>query len=229
MKKLTKDEVNEMLGKYGFIESADREFIDKVDYLCGVDVFDATGVLLGVSNSIYFMNRPKGLEISLGDGFSMVRIAFLFEQINSIIMETRAQINGNRSASIVGQAHQTGKLKGPVADMIGNMIGIAESRIQAVEHPENILTISVKDENQSDNTILFSFKDKHTEKIRKYFTTYFREFVKEGPHCDPPIKDGSSQNQQVSVADELLKLKQLLDAGLLTHEEFDIQKKRLLK
>lgn len=34
--------------------------------------------------------------------------------------------------------------------------------------------------------------------------------------------------QNISVADELLKLKQLLDEGLLTHDEFNEQKTRLL-
>lgn len=36
-------------------------------------------------------------------------------------------------------------------------------------------------------------------------------------------------NSNLSVADELLKLKQLLDMGVLTREEFDAQKSKLLK
>ncbi|MBR2077213.1 MAG: SHOCT domain-containing protein, partial [Exiguobacterium sp.] len=32
----------------------------------------------------------------------------------------------------------------------------------------------------------------------------------------------------ISIADELLKLKQLLDAGVLSQEEFDTQKTKLL-
>ncbi len=35
-------------------------------------------------------------------------------------------------------------------------------------------------------------------------------------------------NQQVSAADEILKLKDLLDMGILTQEEFDAKKKQLL-
>lgn len=38
----------------------------------------------------------------------------------------------------------------------------------------------------------------------------------------------AATNNTVSVADELLKLKQLLDMGVLTQEEFDAQKKKLL-
>ena len=46
------------------------------------------------------------------------------------------------------------------------------------------------------------------------------------------VKKGSTTstatNSTFSVADELLKLKQLLDMGLLTQEEFDMQKNKLL-
>ena len=37
-----------------------------------------------------------------------------------------------------------------------------------------------------------------------------------------------AQNNIPSVADELLKFKQLLDAGVITQEEFDKKKKELL-
>ena len=36
-------------------------------------------------------------------------------------------------------------------------------------------------------------------------------------------------NSNISVADELIKLKELLDAGVLTEEEFAAQKQRLLR
>lgn len=40
---------------------------------------------------------------------------------------------------------------------------------------------------------------------------------------------GNTGNAPVSVADELVKLKGLLDAGVLTQEEFDAQKAKLLR
>lgn len=49
------------------------------------------------------------------------------------------------------------------------------------------------------------------------------------PGYNVPSADGPTKTESnVSVADELLKLKQLLDAGLLTEEEFDQQKEKLL-
>ncbi len=46
----------------------------------------------------------------------------------------------------------------------------------------------------------------------------------------PNLTDNSSSDktQSFSVADELLKFKQLLDMGVLTQEEFDSQKRKLL-
>ena len=38
----------------------------------------------------------------------------------------------------------------------------------------------------------------------------------------------SSPNNPVSAADEILKMKELMDAGILTQEEFDMKKKQLL-
>lgn len=45
------------------------------------------------------------------------------------------------------------------------------------------------------------------------------------PPTPPPAQ---TEQQVVSVADELLKLKQLLDMGVLTDEEFNQQKQKLL-
>ncbi|MBD2705507.1 SHOCT domain-containing protein [Spirosoma sp. BT702] len=43
-----------------------------------------------------------------------------------------------------------------------------------------------------------------------------------------PVKQESKPATTASVADELLKLKQLLDAGAITKDEYESQKKKLL-
>ncbi|MFR3560079.1 MAG: SHOCT domain-containing protein [Paraclostridium sordellii] len=76
---------------------------------------------------------------------------------------------------------------------------------------------AVKDE----NTITFSGK-KDTDKALK-LKAIVEDFIMN------KTKVGASQAvQQVSVADELLKYKQLYDAGVLTDEEFETKKKELL-
>lgn len=42
------------------------------------------------------------------------------------------------------------------------------------------------------------------------------------------VPQSPSDNKNISVADELLKLKNLLDKGIITEEEFDSQKKKFL-
>ncbi len=43
-----------------------------------------------------------------------------------------------------------------------------------------------------------------------------------------PQPESKTTNPSISVADELLKLKKLMDEGIITKEEFEVQKKKLL-
>lgn len=54
----------------------------------------------------------------------------------------------------------------------------------------------------------------------------YEQLTKKDQQPEPPkVED---QKLTGSIADELKKLKELLDAGVLTQEEFDAQKKKLL-
>jgi hypothetical protein len=63
------------------------------------------------------------------------------------------------------------------------------------------------------------------EEERKKQELYQKLTKDEQPVTPTKIED---QKLPISVADELKKLKELLDAGVLTQEEFDAQKKKLL-
>lgn len=52
--------------------------------------------------------------------------------------------------------------------------------------------------------------------------------VSENRNADPQVSAPASAGSPALVADELLKLKQLLDMGVLSQEEFDRQKRKLL-
>lgn len=54
------------------------------------------------------------------------------------------------------------------------------------------------------------------------------ETVEEGAITPEPTVEKAQTTAEFSVADELLKFKQLLDMGAITQEEFDAQKKKLL-
>lgn len=62
------------------------------------------------------------------------------------------------------------------------------------------------------------------------FRKDFAEWEKAAQFINDKIANGSnsSGNQQLSVADEILKYKSLLDSGIITDEEFEEQKKKLL-
>lgn len=71
-----------------------------------------------------------------------------------------------------------------------------------------------------ENTVIFSngSQYKHALEIKEYIEKLNNE----------PVTQTVIQQSTISVADEIRKLKELLDEGLLTQEEFDEQKKRLL-
>lgn len=71
---------------------------------------------------------------------------------------------------------------------------------------------AVKDE----NTI--TFVKKELDKARELV-----DLIESKRHVNEP-----PSNNSVSAADEILKMKELLDAGILTQEEFDTKKKQLL-
>ena len=75
----------------------------------------------------------------------------------------------------------------------------------------------------NENTFTFDTSVQTNEKMREV-ADYIRSRVES-------YKNGSAEQPvvaQVSVADELKKFKELLDMGVITQEEFDAQKKRLL-
>jgi len=72
-----------------------------------------------------------------------------------------------------------------------------------------------------ENTITFKENTKEVEEMVKYLQDRLREVKSPKPQAATIVN-------QVSAADELLKFKNLLDAGVLTQEEFDKKKAELL-
>ena len=71
----------------------------------------------------------------------------------------------------------------------------------------------------SENAIAFTKKDlEKMKEIYNYVDGKIREYKNKG----------NGTVQQLSPADELKKFKELLDAGIITQEEFDAKKKELL-
>lgn len=66
-----------------------------------------------------------------------------------------------------------------------------------------------------------------SELVNKILKTDFNDKLKEAIKTYKP-QSNSTTNKQSSVADELTKLKKLYDDGILTKDEFEAQKKKLL-
>ena len=78
----------------------------------------------------------------------------------------------------------------------------------------------------NENSFTFDTSVITTDKMRE-IAAYIENRVQEIKH--PQVQAPVQPVAQFSVADELLKLKQLLDMGAITQEEFDKKKKELLK
>lgn len=66
------------------------------------------------------------------------------------------------------------------------------------------------------------------EKIEEWFRSH-PKFGANQIRSEPSTTPVATAPQSQSVADEILKLAKLLESGVLTKEEFDAQKKKLLK
>ncbi len=103
------------------------------------------------------------------------------------------------------------------------MTGIGKKNIN-LNDVDNIISIAFIDENDTEQLLLFSCSDKKVKKVQEYFKSKLGHKFKN----PSDIKPDKTTNPHLGVADELLKLKELLDKGVLTHEEFAEMKKKIL-
>lgn len=121
--------------------------------------------------------------------------------------------------SVVG-----GVLFGPA----GAIIGGATAKEKTVGHTETrqeiVKTIVVTREDPYRPVLSFSYDSQLEDKLR---TILFENNQKKLPPT-PVETIEYHETKVVSIADEILKLKQLLDDDILTEDEFQAQKKKLL-
>jgi hypothetical protein len=221
----TKEEINAVLGKYGFLESADKKLLNKIGYLGGIPEYD--NKLATKKRSEYLLNlevRPNGLEITIGINFTNYRVALFQDQIDFFVIEPQKQIVEKKSKSIVGRALLGGVLLGPVGAIVGGMTGIGNKDVK-ITQVDNILTIKLTN---SDTYLTFSVDNKHFKDTENYLKKHYKTKYKSADELEK-LQTANSSASSLSIADELLKLKTLLDNGILTQEEFDDQKQKLLQ
>jgi hypothetical protein len=226
MEVLDKKTINDKLGTFGmFSGKAGNSLLFEVNYLGGIPDLDLTIEKNKItSKGIYFDFRPKGLEIQLINGFSTYRYGLFDEGINYWAFEAQKKIIEKKSKSIIGRALLGGLIYGNVGAIVGGMTGIGyKEKSKSISGIDNILSISYT-ENDIEYILLFECSDKKAKKVYEYFNKNYPD--KYWEEVEETVENVTVKH--VNVADELLKLKTLLDAGLLTMEEFEAQKSKLL-
>lgn len=131
-----------------------------------------------------------------------------YENILSLNLETKDQIYSRFTATRLA-------LLGPFA--------LAFKK--KTKSTEKYLTIDFKDKNQKEFTAIFSGSNSGTIQslIYKEYSNYISNYqnVKQNTH--------DNENSHKNVYDEIKQLKELLDMGAITQEEFDAKKRELLE
>lgn len=137
------------------------------------------------------------------------------------LIESQVMLNVQQGTQVVYYSnYDVFKLRTPVNDEETGFLKIQNSR-----------TLS---DPSSDVVFFFSDGDKTIKGVREacsYMQKRAAEVKREAqtPNLQPPIQERVVAPVQSSVADEILKFKQLLDMGAITQEEFDAKKKELLR
>ena len=84
-------------------------------------------------------------------------------------------------------------------------------------------------EKEAKSGVLNATQDENTVMIKKADNEDSRKIAKYIEGILIKRKNAKPAAQQVSVADEIIKFKELLDAGVITQEEFIVKKRELLR
>lgn len=162
--------------------------------------------------------------------------------LKSEILNDGISVTSTNRGSQIGGALLGGLLAGGVGAIIGGLSGAQTSHEKVKKIELNVIV------NDSSNPIhKIAFLDSQITSYAKDSQEY-KDAYNKAYHCHQLIgvlirqaddedrqkeKDSAQSNvnsqQGISVADELIKLQQLKVEGILTGEEFDMQKKRLIE
>jgi len=221
MKILSKNELNDNFGKIGFFESP-IQLIAKVEYIGGIDDFDK--ILKGQKQNeidvvIHLIKRPKGIQIKLAGNLTSNSVAILSDRVEKVTIEHKDSIIRNKERSVIGRAVVGGLLLGPIGAVVGGLSALKQG--QEIILPDSIVTIHYKSD--TDNAeIFFSCKKENLKDTSDFFKS-----------IDIDVQELREAEKEITIVtdnlDKLERLAKLKADGHLTEEEFETQKKKLLK
>lgn len=162
-----------------------------------------------------------------------VPVMIRFSEIIGCEILMDSQVTGGVGRAIVGGllAGDAGAIVGAVTTkphITSYQIVFYKSNISSPQYTLNIISEKTKTESM-DYKNAVSFANSVNSSIKAIISLTAQEKNTENePVFSQPETNDTNQTPGLSVADELIKLKKLLDEGVLTQEEFDNEKKHIL-
>lgn len=177
--------------------------------------FSATQELNGFASETITIDDANGFFV-FGDIKKVKRepVVFSFDEVDSYDMETVGGKTVTKKKGGITRAVVGGVIAGPVGALVGS--GTAKEETKTVGGKTNIKVHFV------------TYAGKKTRESTIYpagFTAFLDRCITES---EAKTKAPTASAAPNSAADEILKFKGLLDAGIITSEEFAAKKKELL-
>jgi hypothetical protein len=228
------NQINDELGKIGFWGEGFDVFRGHMRYLGGIAEIDEiinNDEIDGDITVSYMSTRPHGLEMILyhENGItefeSRSTVGIFNNQIKYWTIDKQDEIIAKKSKSVLGRALVGGLILGPLGAVVGGISGIGDKKVK-VSKTDNIFILCCS-ENDQDTNILFSCDNKKVDKTLEFFNKNYGNNYK-NPAEVKELESNNSYGTNFSISDEIRKLKSLFDEGILSQDEFDQQKNKLL-
>jgi len=221
MKEYSKKEIDSKFGKNGFFAGASKRLFE-LNFIGGEDFLERNNEQ-GIKGTKLEILKDGSIEINTGSWETSAVIER--KNLLYITIEKQETILEEKSKSIVGRALLGGLLLGPVGAVVGGMTGIGEKTVKDKQMPDYIIVFKIVDDfNQKEKVILFECNNKDFSTVNKFISSNLAEKVIE----PSTIQDEQTHNNVHNTADQLIKLKNLLNEGILTEGEFEKEKQKIL-
>jgi len=235
MKLISKEASIRLLGrKKGFFGQNMNLGATPIFYLGGLQQIDneLDSIGLQLKDQMSMFNKyPNGCELEFfflpgkSGSFSSktFRLPILPNQIKKWTTEKQDAVYEQQSKSVVGRAIVGGLLFGGAGAVVGAISGTNGEKKKA-NFIDYLLTVVI-DVDGKEKAIVLGFPNNAVKEVRQFFDENFPNTFIESEQFEIENKSVTQSN---SIADELMKFKELLDTNVITQAEFDSQKEKLL-